>query len=128
MSALRDLAGQLRDEGTPVSPHVVDPAEAQAFAADAGEHAFTIEAVREGYLLHYGKPRLLSGHDEDLALLTGDYLYALGIEGLAAMGDTKAVLALADLISTSAQLHTEGRENQAPALWSETISAITTSA
>ena len=42
-----------------------------------------VEAVREGYLLHYGEPRLLAGHDADLALLAGDYLYALGIERLA---------------------------------------------
>ncbi len=47
-----------------------------------------VEAVREGYLLHYGEPRLLAGHDADLALLAGDYLYALGIERLAALGDS----------------------------------------
>ena len=57
-----------------------------------------VEAVREGYLLHYGEPRLLAGHDPDLALLAGDYLYALGIERLAALGDAEAVLELADLI------------------------------
>ena len=51
-----------------------------------------VEAVREGYLLHYGEPRLLAGHDADLALLAGDYLYALGIERLAALGDPEAVL------------------------------------
>ena len=50
-----------------------------------------VEAVREGYLLHYGEPRLLAGHDDDLALLAGDYLYALGIERLAALGDADAV-------------------------------------
>jgi hypothetical protein len=125
VSALRDLAAQLREEDTPISPHVVDPGEEQAFATDADEYAFVIEAVREGYLLHYGKSRLLSGHDQDLALLAGDYLYALGIERLAAMGDAKAVLALADLISTSAQLHTEGREDQTPALWRDAVRAIT---
>ena len=41
-----------------------------------------VEAVREGYLLHYGEPRLLVGADADLALLAGDYLYALGLERL----------------------------------------------
>ena len=88
--ALRRLAAQLREEDTPISPHVIDPDEAAAFAPP-GEHAFVIEAVREGYLLHYAEPRLLAGHDPDLALLAGDYLYALGIERLAAMGDTNAV-------------------------------------
>jgi hypothetical protein len=123
MSALRALAEQLRAEGTPISPHVVDPSEEAAFAAP-GRYALVLEAVREGYLLHYGEPRLLSGHDADLALLAGDYLYALGIERLATLGDTAAVHALADLISTSAQLHTEGREDEVPPVWQETVKAI----
>jgi hypothetical protein len=122
-TALQELAAQLRAEDTPISPHVIDPPEETAFAAP-GEHAAVIEAVREGYLLHYGQPRLLAGHDADLALLAGDYLYALGIERLAAMGDTEAVHRLANLISTCAQLHTEGRENEVPAAWTETVQAI----
>lgn len=123
MSALHALAEQLRAEGTPISPHIVDPGEGAAFAPP-GEYALVLEAVREGYLLHYGEPRLLAGHDADLALLAGDYLYALGIERLAALGDTKAVLLLADLISTCAQLHTEGRGDQVPAAWRETVHAV----
>lgn len=123
MSALQTLAEQLRGEDTPISRHVVDPAEESAFAPP-GDCAPVLEAVREGYLLHYGESRLLSGHDADLALLAGDYLYALGIERLAAMGDAKAVLRLADLISTCAQLHTEGREDQVPDRWRETVRAI----
>ena len=62
-----------------------------------------VEAVREGYLLHYGEPRMLAGHDPDLALLAGDYLYALGLERLAALGDPEAVRELSDLISLCAQ-------------------------
>jgi|SRR5881394_545491 len=123
MSALSDLAEQLREESTPISPHVVDPDPGQAFAPP-GDNAPVLEAVREGYLLHYGQPRLLGGHDRDLALLAGDYLYALGIERLAALGDTAAVHLLADLISTSAQLHSEGREDQVPAAWTKAIQAI----
>lgn len=123
MSALPTLAAQLRDEGTPISPHVIDPAPAAAFAP-AGEHAFVVEAVREGYLLHYGTSRLLAGHDPDLALLAGDYLYALGIERLAAMGDAPAVRVLADLISTCAQLHTEGREQQVDGAWETAVRGI----
>ena len=42
-----------------------------------------VEAVREGYLLHYGDGRVVRGADPDLALLAGDYLYALGLERLA---------------------------------------------
>jgi len=123
MSALSELVEQLREESTPISPHVVDPDPEQAFAPP-GDNAPVLEAVREGYLLHYGQPRLLAGHDSDLALLAGDYLYALGIARLAAMGDTAAVRLLADLISTSAQLHTEGREDQVPAAWTKSIQAI----
>jgi hypothetical protein len=134
-AALTLLAAQLRDEETPISPHVVEPSEEPLFgplaaagqraAAAPGEYALVVEAVREGYLLHYGEPRLLAGHDADLALLAGDYLYALGIERLAAMGDTKAVLLLADLISICAQLHTEGRADEALAAWQGAIETIT---
>ena len=100
---LNVLAAQLREEDTPISPHVVDPVEQPEFgplvaagpraAAAPAEYALVIESVREGYLLHYGVPRLLAGHDDDLALLAGDYLYALGIERLAALGDAEAVRA-----------------------------------
>jgi hypothetical protein len=119
---LRRLAEQLRGEVTPISPHVVDPPGPPADLP--ADYDYVAEAVREGYLLHYGDSRLLSGHDEDLALLAGDYLYALGIERLAQMGDTDAVLVLADLISTSAQLHTEGRTEQLSARWSEAEQTI----
>jgi hypothetical protein len=121
--ALPALADQLRAEHTPISPHVVDPPADAAFAP-SGKHAFVVEAVREGYLLHYGEPRLLAGHDADLALLAGDYLYALGIERLAAVGDTEAVQLLADLIGTCAQLHTEGRDGEAPAVWRKTLQRL----
>ena len=83
------------------------------------DYDYVFEAVREGHLLHYDTSRLLCGQDDDLALLAGDYLYALGIERLAAIGDTDTVLLLADLISTSAQLHTEGRTDELPDRWSE---------
>jgi hypothetical protein len=123
VSALRALAEQLRSEDTPISPHVLDPGEEAAFAPP-GEYALVLEAVREGYLLHYGGSRLLSGHDADLALLAGDYLYALGIERLAALGDTDAVLLLADLISACAQLHAEVREDEVPAAWERAMRAL----
>jgi hypothetical protein len=123
MSALGALAEQLRAEDTPISPHVIDPGEEPEFAP-LGKYALVLEAVREGYLLHYGEPRLLVGHDADLALLAGDYLYALGIERLAALGDTVTVLLLADLISACAQLHAEGREDEVAGRWRDTVHAI----
>jgi hypothetical protein len=82
-----------------------------------GDGAFTLEAVYEGFLLHYREPRLFSGMDRDLSLLAGDSLYALGLERLAATGNLAAVAALADLISACAQAQAEGRPDDADALW-----------
>jgi hypothetical protein len=126
-AALHDLAAMLREEDTPISPHVVDPAAPPTLgalaaggprtAARPAEYALVVEAVHEGYLLHYGESRLLAGHDPDLALLAGDYLYALGLDRLAALGDERAVSILSDLISRCAQLHTEGDPTVIPSLW-----------
>ncbi len=113
MSALAELARQLREEDTPIAPHVVDAAE----GGPSGEYALVMEAVREGYLLHYGESRLLADHDPDLALLAGDYLYALGLCKLAALGDTDAVAVLSELIARCAQLHAEGRGDEVDPLW-----------
>jgi hypothetical protein len=126
MNALQTLADQLRDEDTPISPHVVDPAETPTLGelAGGGEYALVVEAVREGYLLHYEQPRLLAGHDPDLALLAGDYLYALGLDRLAALGDTRAVALLADLISECARLQAEGDTGSIPSLWREAAKSI----
>jgi hypothetical protein len=133
-ASLAVLAEILRSGETPISPHVVEPAEQPHFgplaasgplaAAAPGEYALVVEAVREGYLLHYGEPRLLAGHDADLALLAGDYLYALGIERLAALGDPEAVRRLGELIADCAQLHAEGREADAPTRWRTAALAI----
>jgi len=123
VTELQALARQLREEATPISAHAIEPTGEASFAPP-GERAYVLEAVREGYLLHYGESRLLEGHDDDLALLAGDYLYALGIERLAALGDTAAVLVLADLISASAQLHTEGRADELPARWRDAATAV----
>ena len=87
------------------------------FGAELGERLFVLEAVYEGYLLHYGSPRLFAGMDEDLRLLAGDALYALGLARLAQRGDLPAVAELAELISSSAQAHAEGRGADAEALW-----------
>jgi hypothetical protein len=126
-AALRDLATQLENEDTPISPHVIGPAgpatlgalaaSGPGTAAAPAEYALVVEAVHEGYLLHYGEPRLLAGHDADLALLAGDYLYALGLARLAELGDGRAVSILSDLISRCAQLHAEGDPGPVPGLW-----------
>lgn len=134
--ALRLLAARLREEDTPISPHVVEPpspeeptlgrlaATGSGTAGAAGEYSLVVESIREGYLLHYAEPRLLAGHDADLALLAGDYLYALGLERLAALGDTEAVLVLAELIGACARAHVEGGEEEVPGLWRSAVAAI----
>jgi hypothetical protein len=132
--ALIRLTALLREGETPISAHVIDSPERPVFgllaalgprsAAAPGEYAFVVEAVREGYLLHYAEPRLLRGHDDDLALLAGDYLYALGIERLAVLGDDEAVATLAELIARCAQLHSESRVDEVPKLWRDAAFAV----
>ncbi len=94
------------------------------FGVELGERLFVLEAVYEGYLLHYGAPRLFDGMDEDLRLLAGDALYALGLARLAETGDIPAVAQLADLITMSAQAHAEGRGDEAEALWDASTSIL----
>ena len=88
------------------------------------ERRFVLEAVHEGYLMHYGEPRAYAGMDADLRLLAGDALYALGLSRLAASGDLEAVAELSDLISGTARAHAEGRPEDAGALWDATASRL----
>jgi len=85
---------------------------------------FVLEAVYEGYLMHYGEPRAFTGMDDDLRLLAGDALYALGLARLAETGDLEAVAVLSDLISASAQAQAEGRPEDAAALWESSSDAL----
>ena len=85
-----------------------------------GTRAFTLEAVYEGFLLHYAEPRAYTGMDPDLRLLAGDSLYALGLARLAEQGDLAAVAELADLISACAQAQAEGRPEDTDGLWAAT--------
>jgi hypothetical protein len=90
----------------------------------SGERAFVLEAVYEGYLLHYGTPRAFAGMDDDLRLLAGDALYALGLARLATDGDVGAVRELSDLISLSAQAQALGRPDLAEELWDASAAAV----
>ena len=130
-TSLAALSALLRDGENVITPYVRDSDEDAALgtlaasgprAAEApDEYMVLVEAIREGYLLHYEEPRLIDGADGDLRLLAGDYLYALGLEKLAAHGDLDAVRELADLISLSAQVHAENGDGTsgdlARALW-----------
>ena len=63
-----------------------------------------LETIYEGYLAHYGRPRLFKPEDPDTAVLLGDYLYAHGLVRVAALGNVRAVADLAALISLCARL------------------------
>jgi hypothetical protein len=92
----------------------------EVFSALCGEpHALGLETVYEGYLVHYGRPRLFAPADDDTALLLGDYLYAHGLVRIASSGEVEAVRELAELISRCAHLRAEGGEGDGEA-WAET--------
>jgi hypothetical protein len=78
-----------------------------------------IETIYEGYLVHYGRPRLFAPGDEDTALLLGDYLYAHGLVRIASLGDVRAVRELAELIAYCAHLRAEDGAGDGQA-WAET--------
>ena len=86
-------------------------------------YALGLETIYEGYLVHYGRPRLFAPHDADTALLLGDYLYAHGLVRIAETGDVKAVADLAELISRCAHLRAEGRDGDGPE-WVSTSSSL----
>ena len=48
-------------------------------------YALGLETIYEGYLVHYGRPRLFAPPDDDTALLLGDYLYAHGVARISAL-------------------------------------------
>jgi hypothetical protein len=90
-----------------------------------GEPRFglAVETIYEGYLVHYGRPRLFAPPDDDAALLLGDYLYAHGLVRVAATGNVAAVLDLAELISLCAQLRADRRDGDAAA-WAATAALL----
>jgi hypothetical protein len=85
-----------------------DPPAAEYRGRCPDSHLLGVEMIREGYLLHGGRSRLFAQDDPDLALLTGDYLYAAGLVEICATGDLAAVTALAQLISACASDRGEG--------------------
>jgi hypothetical protein len=114
VTVLADLAAAA---GPSLQPYARPEPGPQRFEDALGERLFVLEAVYEGYLLHYGQPRAFSGMDGDLRLLAGDALYALGLARLAESGDLEAVAVLSDLISATARAQAEGRAADAEALW-----------
>jgi hypothetical protein len=121
-ATVRDRGGLLAEavedaaDGAP-TPHGDVAAAGPRAAADPDRYALLVEAIREGYLLHYGTGRVVSSDDADLALLAGDQLYAIGLAELAELGDLDAVGELADVISLTAAAQAVADEELAEAVW-----------
>jgi hypothetical protein len=121
------LVGHVRVDAHPRDPgpgHGAAAAAGPRAAARAAEYELLVEAIYEGYLLHYGAPRAVRPDGDDLALLAGDALYALGLQQLAALGDLEAVAELADVIALCARAHASGRPELAAQAWAEGAHAV----
>ena len=110
MTGLTRIAARLREEGGLLAAAVVEPG-----GADAGWEP--VEAIREGYELHYGEGRVIATEDRDLALLAGDRLYALGLAELADLGDLEAVRTMAGVIAGAAVAHGANSSDAAAEAW-----------
>jgi hypothetical protein len=109
------LWGDALRPGFPEEP-VFSPLAEERFAVG-------LETIYEGYLVHYGTPRLFAPADPDAALLLGDYLYAHGLVRIAAAGDVEAVADLSELISLCSQLRAENADGDGP-LWAATAALL----
>ena len=86
-------------------------------------YALGLETIYEGYLVHYGRPRLFAAPDDDTALLLGDYLYAHGVARISALHDVAAVADLSELISLCSQVRAEDGDGDGP-LWAATAALL----
>jgi hypothetical protein len=86
--------------------------------------ALGVEMIREGYLLHRGRSRLFNQEDADLALLTGDYLYAAGLAEVCRSGRLGAVAVLADLIAGCARAQGDDAPDGGEELWSPAVAEL----
>jgi hypothetical protein len=121
------IAAEAAAESTLWSAVLRDAAERDAGAvfsplADA-RYALGLETIYEGYLCHYGRPRLFAPRDDETALLLGDYLYAHGLVRIANTGNVDAVAELAGLISLCARLRAENEGGDGEA-WAATALAL----
>ncbi|HTU87834.1 MAG TPA: hypothetical protein VMF57_19805 [Solirubrobacteraceae bacterium] len=124
------VAGLLAAPGSSANGSLDQPGPAQVAASGPRtrgrelEYEVLLEMILEGYRLHYGDPVVVRPGDDDLALLLGDQLYALGLARLAALGDLDAVAELADVISLAAQAHSASDRELARAVWEAGAASI----
>ena len=139
-NVLERLRALLREEGGLIATLIEDSTrpdhgarpQSPATVAAAGprtrarreEYELLVEAIYEGYLLHYGAPRVVSAAEADLGLLAGDRLYAIGLGRLVALDDTAAVAELADTITLSALAQGAGEQALADAVWAAGARAV----
>jgi hypothetical protein len=139
-AGLERLRGLLRDAGgllatlvpaagpDPVVEQGASPASVAAEGPRAvgrrEEYELLVEAIYEGYLLHYGAPRVMHVPEADLRLLAGDQLYAIGLARLVELGDMLAVAELADTITLSALAQGGGDSELAAAVWAAGARAV----
>ncbi|HEY0387156.1 MAG TPA: hypothetical protein VGC71_01830 [Gaiellales bacterium] len=109
------LAGALRPDGD---------ARAEYAGRCGDRYLLGVEMIREGYLLHHGSSRLFTQEDRDLALLTGDYLYAAGLVEICATGDLDAVRTLALLIAECSARRGELAAESDEPLWDAAVTAL----
>jgi len=109
--------------GVATSPAIVAASGPRA-AGRREEYELLVEAIYEGYLLHYGTPRVVQVPEADLRLLAGDRLYAIGLARLVQLGDTLAVAELADTITLSALAQGAGSAKLADAVWDAGARAV----
>lgn len=117
---LADPPAQASDRDSPAGLAAAGP----RAAGSEDEYELLVEAIYEGYLLHYDVPRVLRPPEADLAVLAGDRLYAVGLARLVALGDTFAVAELADTITLSAQAQGAGDPELAQAVWEAGARAV----
>lgn len=100
------LASRLRSADDP-PPGYADIL-ALAGGGPDGELALGLEYIFEGFLLHYRTSRVLEPDRSGFDLLAGDYMYARGLDRVAALEDPFSIRVLAGLISLCAFFHSEG--------------------
>jgi hypothetical protein len=125
MASLVDVS---RTDGSAATEHTAGPAQLAAAGPRVDgrrdDYELLVEAIYEGYLLHYYTPRVVRAAEADLGLLAGDRLYALGLARLVKLGDIHAVAELADVITLTALAHGARSGELADAVWAAGARAV----